>query len=93
MAGKEGTELISPIRLDYRPVVQNPLRADGAEVLTTTLEKNEADVPNLPPMSEGAAMVTLEIARLDPEDGKGQHRGSFQVRRCPCTACSTCCST
>ena len=34
MAYKQGAELLSDIRLDYKPVVQTRYRADGTEVLT-----------------------------------------------------------
>jgi succinate dehydrogenase / fumarate reductase iron-sulfur subunit len=50
----------------------------------TTLEKNDnVSATNLPPVPEGATMVTLKIARFNPEDGKGQHWDSFQVPALP----------
>lgn len=50
----------------------------------TTLEKNDnATVSELPPVPEGATMVTLKIARFNPEDDKGQHWDSFQVPALP----------
>ena len=42
--------------------------------------ENQAD---LPPVPEGAVMVTLKIARFNPEDGEGQHWDSFQVPALP----------
>ena len=49
----------------------------------TTLEKNDTAAADLPPVPEGAVMVTLKIARFNPEDGKGQHWDSFQVPALP----------
>src|SRR5699024_2309617 len=37
----------------------------------------------LPPPPEGAVMVTLKIARFNPEDGKGAHWDRFQVPALP----------
>ncbi|MDG3008873.1 succinate dehydrogenase iron-sulfur subunit [Rhodococcus sp. D2-41] len=41
------------------------------------------DAPALPPVPEGATMVTLKIARFNPEDGQGAHWDSFQVPALP----------
>ncbi|WP_435278300.1 succinate dehydrogenase iron-sulfur subunit [Rhodococcus yananensis] len=49
----------------------------------TTLEKHDTAEADLPPVPEGATMVTLKIARFNPEDGKGQHWDSFQVPALP----------
>src|SRR6476620_413262 len=43
----------------------------------------DKDDPALPPVPEGAVMVTLKIARFNPEDGEGQHWDSFQVPTLP----------
>src|ERR1700704_3464346 len=41
------------------------------------------DAPKLPAVPEGAVMVTLKIARMNPESGEGQHWDSFQVPALP----------
>src|SRR6478735_887568 len=43
----------------------------------------DKDAPTLPPVPEGAVMVTLKIARFNPEDGEGQRWESFQVPTLP----------
>ncbi len=49
----------------------------------TTIEKTDTGASTLPPVPEGATMVTLKIARFNPEDDKGQHWDSFQVPALP----------
>ncbi len=43
----------------------------------------DKDATALPPVPEGAVMVTLKIARFNPEDGEGQRWESFQVPTLP----------
>src|SRR5262249_14153324 len=52
------------------------LRADGAEVLMTAVDTQD---PPLPPIPEGAVMVTLKIARFNTEDPDAAGWQGFRV--------------
>ena len=48
----------------------------------------------LPPVPEGAVMVTLKISAVQPGDRLTASTGRpSRSRLCPPTGCSTCCST
>ena len=52
--------------------------------------------PELPPVPDGSVMVTLKIARFNPEDPDAHARGAGRASACrafPATDCSTCCTT
>ena len=53
--------------------------------MTAVVDKPEAGDPPLPPVPDGAVMVTLKIARFNPEkpDANGG-TGEFQSFRVPC---------
>ena len=53
--------------------------------MTTVIEKAEAGDPPLPPVPPGAVMVTLKIARFNPEDPEAYtDSGGWQSFRVPC---------
>jgi succinate dehydrogenase / fumarate reductase iron-sulfur subunit len=53
--------------------------------VTTVIEKAEAGDPPLPPVPPGAVMVTLKIARFNPEDPEAYtDSGGWQSFRVPC---------
>ena len=95
MAYKQGTDLLSDIALDFKPVVQTRLPTQGAEVLmapkATALETEGAPQiqstlePPLPPIPEGAVMVTVKIARFNPDDPDAFAKtAGWQSFRVPC---------
>ncbi|PRC59779.1 succinate dehydrogenase iron-sulfur subunit, partial [Mycobacterium sp. ITM-2017-0098] len=49
--------------------------------MTSVLEKSETGGPELPPVPDGAVMVTLKIARFNPESPDDAGWQSFRV---PC---------
>ena len=56
--------------------------------MTTAIDKPEAGDPDLPPVPDGAVMVTLKIARFNPEspDDAPASR-AFRCPACPATGC------
>ena len=55
------------------------------------------ETQDTPPVPDGSVMVTLKIARFNPEDpdahvSSGDGRAS-ESHACPPTGCSTCCTT
>ncbi len=80
MAYKEGTRAAERRPAGLQAGGADPLRADGAEVLMTTRRGRHQDPP-LPPIPDGSVMVTLKIARFNPEDPDA---AGFQSFRVPC---------
>ena len=84
MAYKEGSRSAERHPAGLQARGPDAVRADGTEVLTMTaplIEQAEADDPPLPPVPDGAVMVTLKIARFNPEDPDAAGWQSFRV---PC---------
>ena len=60
--------------------------------MTIAPSRSTAKDPELPPIPDGAVMVTLKIARFNPEDPDARRAGRASgCRACPPTGCSTCC--
>ena len=60
--------------------------------MTVTPDAKTQGLP-LPPVPEGAVMVTLKIARFDPENPDTAGWQSFRVPSLPRIGCSTGCTT
>ncbi len=97
MAYKQGPELAADIRLDYKPVVRPATSRWSASTddrrPCDTERRGDPAAHRLPPVPEGAVMLTVHIRRFNPELDEPPHWRPTASRRCPPTGCSTRCTT